>query len=98
MISATFQNLKKMLFADDTSIFLSGTNLSETMETLKQELVKVKNWFCENRLSLNWGKTKYLIFSNCQVNRSISLSTDQVEICKINEIKFLGVILDDKLK
>lgn len=41
-----------MLFADDTIFFSSGDDL----KIEKKEIVKLKNWFDENKLSLNLKK------------------------------------------
>jgi len=56
--------LNFVLFADDTKIYLSGNDLNELVISMEQEMVKVKEWFDINRLSLNLGKTKFMIFGN----------------------------------
>jgi len=87
------------LFADDTSLFLSGRNIDETVSLMNIELMKVKEWLECNRLSLNIRKTKVLIFSTKRRHTVTKLNVviDGEVIEKVNEIKFLGVILDHKL-
>ena len=41
-----------ILFADDTSVFLSDKNINTLISTVNQELEKIIDWLCINRLSL----------------------------------------------
>ena len=54
--------LKLVLFADDTNIFCSGDDLAELLKDLTEEMIKLKNWFDYNKLSLNLAKTKIMLF------------------------------------
>lgn len=58
---------------------------------------KLKIWFDSNRLSLNLGKTKIMLFGNCRMNTQLKINVEGVEIERVHEIKFLGVIIDDKI-
>ena len=60
------QILKFKLYADDTSVCLSGANLSNLIENLNRELYKVKISFCANRLCLNSIKSQFIIFHSRQ--------------------------------
>lgn len=91
------KRIQIILFADDTSIYYTGKDLTEMIETTKIELRKIKKWFHENKLSINWKKTKFMIFSNSQYS-DITLDIDQTTVQKLTELKFLGVLLDEKLK
>ena len=53
-----------VLFADDTNILVSGDNLANLSEVLNRELQHIYGWLVANKLSLNIGKTKYIIFSS----------------------------------
>ena len=90
--------LKYILFADDTNIFFSGKNLDKICKTITIELEKLNSWFKVNKLSLNVGKTNFMVF--CSYNVTI----DQVKIelggqpvKRVKFTKFLGVIIDEKL-
>ena len=48
--------MKSIVFADDT-----GDNLSQVCETVSSELGKLHSWFQVNKLSLNIGKTNFMI-------------------------------------
>ena len=51
-----------ILFADDTSVFLEGTEYSKLIKTLNIELENVTKWLNANRLTVNMKKTHYMIF------------------------------------
>ena len=44
-------------FADDTTVFASGSDINNVHATMNRELVGVDNWLKANRLSLNISKT-----------------------------------------
>lgn len=47
---------------------------------------------------MNLDKTNYLTFSNNKRIVNVLFGVDGVEICRITEVKFLGVLIDEKLK
>ena len=51
-----------ILFADDTSCFIEGTDLADMCVQLSSEMNKLSTWFKTNRLSLNVSKTNCMIF------------------------------------
>ena len=68
--------IKSIVFADDTIIFYSGDNLSQVCETVSTELGKLHSWFQVNKLSLNIGKTNFMISGNeqCEYNHVVSIN------------------------
>ena len=59
-------NSKLQLFADDTITSISGKNLIEMFELMKQDLSNLITWFSANKLSLHFDKTGYTIFHSLQ--------------------------------
>ena len=55
------------------------------------------NWVNGNGLLLNRKKTNYMIFSKRRNLSPIELKINNITIKRVNETKFLGVIIDDKL-
>ena len=53
-----------ILFADDTNLFRSGSDLNVLCNEFSAELSKLYNWFNVNKLSLNIIKTNFMIFLN----------------------------------
>ncbi len=91
--------LQFRLFADDTKIFISHEDLSEIQLILNSEIPKLNSWLSANRLSLNVGKTHFLIFKpknkteNIEINISIANSIIQRSKTK----KYLGLFFDDDM-
>lgn len=63
----------------------------------KQALNVLRNWFDTNKLSLNLNKTKYIIFSTKQIKQQVKIIVNSIEIERVYETKFLGVIIHEKL-
>ena len=90
--------LKFVLFADDTNIFCSNENVEVLQDTLNRELAKLFVWFSINKLSLNLGKTNYMLFRSRPPGLELHLKINNAEIPKVTATKFLGIIIDDRLK
>jgi len=84
-------------FADDTTVFLSGTSVDGVVEQVNTELEKVEDWLYSNVLSLNVTKTSYMIITDAKsrVARPVSIAGSIITL--VEKAKFLGVIVDDKL-
>ena len=48
--------LFSILFADDTSVFIEGTNYNKVINILNQELKRVDLWLKANKLTINTKK------------------------------------------
>ena len=55
--------LKFILFADDTSIFMSHRDPFILQTILNEELIKISNWLYMNKLSINISKTNFMMFT-----------------------------------
>ena len=66
---------------------------------INQELKKLFDWLCSNRLSLNATKTEFLIFRPPRtfLNNRVTLLLNGVTIYESPKIKYLGIILDSRL-
>ena len=94
--------LDPIMFADDTNLFYSHSNIKTLFKTVNEELQKLSSWFQANRLSLNIIKTKYTFFHRLSQNDNIplvlpGLSINGTDIKRESSIKFLGVLLDENL-
>ena len=91
--------LKFLLYADDTTLFIQGNNLANISQTMNIELDKVHNWIISNELTLNTNKTQYIISSPLMANVSNTVvKINNFKINEVNECKFLGIIINNKLK
>ena len=59
-----------LIFADDTSLFVSGADPAETAQILNRDLQKISNWATKWKVKFNSAKTKSIIFSNKTLNNS----------------------------
>lgn len=88
------------LFADDSSILWKNKNLNNLFDIAKEDFKLYINWFIANKLALNFTKTDFLVWDwNSKSNTLIpdEIVIDGHIIKRSAEIKYLGVILDDKL-
>ena len=51
-----------IIFANDTNLFDSHSNLDELLKIVNQEIAKISNWLKINKLSLNVEKPIILFF------------------------------------
>ena len=66
---------------------------------MKEEIEKFSEWFKANKLSLKLHKTKYMLFKPKQKKEkmNINLFINNYKITQLNEVVFLGVVLDQHL-
>ena len=69
------------------------------MSLINSELSMLSEWFRANKLSVNISKTNYIIFKPRQKKQifDFNLKINDKEINRVNEVCFLGVILDENL-
>lgn len=88
-----------ILFADDTTILFSEENFNDLEHKMSENLKVIYKWLCLNKLSLNIGKTNYVIF-HCPQRKlphkpSVKIADKEIEM--VNDTKFLGVYIDNHL-
>lgn len=74
-----------VLFADDTTTFNTGTNLTDLALLATQNRDELRQWFLANKLCLNEGKSQSLVFTLKQI------------VPGGDPVEFLGVRMDSKL-
>ena len=91
--------LFNIMYADDTSVLLSGIFFNDLICLLNKELDLLSIWLNSDKLSLNTQKTFYLLFHRARIkgNNAVVKINDCV-LNRVNIIKYLGVIIDHKLK
>ena len=98
-----FSNVSKLfhtiLFADDTSVFLEGTEYLKLIETVNYELSKVTIWLNANKLTININKTHYMLFHRSKIKHTrYDILMPGKTLQYVPTTTFLGVISDNKLK
>ena len=87
-------------YADDTTLFCAGQNIENCIQHLELNLKEVINYFNQNKLMINVGKTKFVIFrkhSQDKTTKDLQLQIEGTIIEQSDSTKFLGVILDQTL-
>ena len=93
-VSDAFQMIT---YADDTNIFLSHQNLDILFKNANNELKQIKNWFICNKLCLNVSKTCFQLYGSRNIELTPTLILDAAPIKRESTVKFLGVLVDEKL-
>jgi hypothetical protein len=89
--------LKFRLFADDTNIFASSSNIQELETLMNTEISKVKEWCSSNKLSINFSKTNFMIVKSSrkkdmQIDIKIqNADGSRVSLERKDHIKYLGL-------
>ena len=106
MINITKEN-KLIVYADDTTVLIRGRNLTETKQHCNDILNRFYQYFTLNKLSINPAKTKIMIYKpSYQGNKhkkslvdtsNINIIMNDKILEQVKSIKFLGVIINDKL-
>ena len=88
-----------ILIADDTVLLLSANSIHELTTKINQELESVDNWLKYNKLSLNYNKTQYMLFTkqNEYIDTNFNVQINNHLLSRTECVKYLGVIIDDKL-
>ena len=99
-----------VIFADDTNIFISADSKLKAYNIANQVLKSVYLYMNANQLHINLSKCAHMYFKpNINNNERMScarsqnydinlkLSINGVKVKQVDRIRFLGVIIDDKL-
>lgn len=90
---------KFFIYADDTSVFVSASTISNIVTLANTALSAIVEWSEKNRISINIRKTKAVLYRTrnkpVSIPFSIMLGNQSIEIVK--SIKILGVVFSDNL-
>ena len=94
-ISRITNECKFVLYADDTNLVFAYNSALQLEIAMNSVLFKLKNWLDLNKLTINSTKTNYIVFNKPKICLNIKLSDEK--IIRSESIKFLGIIIDDRL-
>ena len=99
-----------VMFADDTNIFIVGENEETAFENANTVLYQINTYMFQNLLHINLEKSVYMHFRpNFNISERLTIARTRAfgsepvlkiaghKLKKVDKIKFLGVIIDDKL-
>ena len=98
-----FENKCQMLsYADDTQLLVTAKSKYELKNKLETALNTAQNWYSQNLMLNNIGKTEFLVFSPHDKTESLECeffcNKEKITIKSEAAIEILGVFIDSKLK
>jgi len=100
-LSMVLSHYKCILFADDTTVYYTGSDMKVMFNNVNLDLKLLTDWFRANKLSLNVSKTNYVLFQNRYnrvINSDYSITIGNSIIEQKSEAKFLGLMFDECLE
>ena len=94
---ATVSDLTVRLYADDACLTFSQSNLTVLQNAMNKELNLVNDWLKVNKLSVNYTKSNYLLFTNTKHKHKFNININGNTLEQIKETNYLGVWIDDQL-
>ena len=86
------------LFADDSTFFVSGDNITDIESNLNSAMASINSWMFANGLRVNLLKSKcMLIHSSRKKPPPLSVSFNNCPIQQVTCFKLLGVMIDHNL-
>lgn len=88
-------------YADDTALFYKDSNWKDLKTKVEKDLNNIKSYFDSKLLTLNISKTNYLPFYLYETSAppfDELVINDHLRIVPANEVKYLGIIIDPKMK
>ena len=90
-------DMHSCLFADDTTLSVSGDNVAQTILDFSKKLNPFLDWVKFNQLTINWSKTKLMFITKQRCARPSSLIIDGFNVEVVDEFKLLGITIDHNL-
>ena len=88
----------EILFADDATVYESGHNIFQIIDSLNNKLLAISQWLLANRLSANAIKTEGMIFAKNNIYYPLPpLKLYATPIAYNHYVKFVGIFIDAKL-
>ncbi|XP_045495601.1 uncharacterized protein LOC123694256 [Colias croceus] len=84
-------------YADDIALYASSDNMDVITFRLNSALAYLENWMSDHGLSLSPSKSNVVVFSKKRLIPQPVILLENSSIPVVNKIKFLGVVLDQKL-
>ena len=88
------------MYADDTVLYSTGTELNNIKNSLQEDLKRVDKWLTDSQLVLNQSKTKCMLFGTRYRLENTDIFVLQLQskiIERVTAFSYLGIILDEQL-
>lgn len=92
------QDAKIFMYADDTTVTVSGHNASEVSTKVDKVLQQFDTWCSTNGLTINYSKTVYIdIHCIYTVPSTFTFKMKNNAIPRVDKSKLLGIVIDPNL-
>ena len=90
------------LYADDTVIYCTGSNIVELKTNIKKCVTDVHEWYESHKLVINTSKSNVMLLTTRQMlshitDTDLSVHIGNHELLQCNNIKYVGVDIDNVL-
>lgn len=89
------RNCNINLFADDVLLWVDASTTVEAIDKIETDLTSIMQYLNMCKLKLNVNKTKFMIIGSHSEIDSLNFGGESIE--KVQEMKYLGIIIDDQL-
>ena len=90
------RNGKMCMYADDTNLSTKVNKVSDISDQLIPEFTNILNWLKENRLSLNFIKTKFMLIGSVQKLQPLNnLTVIRVNGRLLKRVKKIHYLVDE---
>ena len=99
-IGNDLHNTRVRLYADDTVLYTSSSNLAQSYTTLQNSLTSLHNWCSINRLTINSEKSKSMLLGRSRVIQDMKLTSLKLggtPLEYVNTYKYLGITIDAQM-
>ena len=99
-LPACLNHSQNVLFADDTTLFIAGSNLDTLYSNMNDDLTKLNEWCAANSLKINVAKCDFMLFNEKMNSRAggRKIELQNVAINRTSKFKLLGIVIDEKLR
>ncbi len=86
-----------IVYADDIAINITASDNDELKYKIGKITTIIEKWFKENLMQINYTKCNYINFSFRKAFGNFTIEIDKNQIQEVNDIKYLGIIIDRNL-
>ena len=101
-LNSCLTSTSDFLYADDTVLLCSGSDLNNVCSNMQNDLDNISNWCNSNKLTINSKRTKFMIVGSRNMlkkikNINLDLKMDGQTLDRVHCYKYLGISIDDNL-
>ena len=97
VFNALNANTSIYMYADDTLLVCKANNAQSATDKAQKALDEMVAWCEENKLTINRGKTKFMLIKQAKVSCESQVKMGNYKIGTVRSYEYLGIVLDDKL-